>query len=92
MNEEDEKIIDETLKAIELWDSEIEEYKKKIEVVLKKKSDLVGELMKLCKPSFKRGESWYIIKTIRKTGTNTITKMDKEPGSWLRKNKDAQAE
>lgn len=86
-----EKQISDALKAVALWNAEIEEYEKKVEVSKQKKSAVIGDLMEFVKtPSFHHEGKWYLIKKIRKTGTNVLIEMDKKPGSWLKKeNKDA---
>lgn len=85
LNKEKDEQTEEALNAISVWDAEIDDYQQKIEVCKKKKSEVVAELMKVQPASFQFKEKWYILKTIRKTGTNTITKMDVPPGSWLKK-------
>lgn len=91
MNEEEfnkQKV--EYLKAIEVWDTEIEKYQVQLDTAKSKKSELIREMLPVVKeacggPSFEHDGFWYLLKTMKKSGVNSITKLDKKPGSWLRK-------
>lgn len=71
--------------AAAIWDASIKEAEGQIEEFRKRKHKIFKALEQEYGKSFKFEDKWYTIKTMKKTGTVSITEYTVPPGSWLKK-------
>ena len=77
--------IKEYLTAISVWNVEIADYEAKIEQCRQKRSDLIENLKNETEQTFEFEGKWYMIKSRKKSGINSLVQMDVKPGSWRKK-------